>query len=63
MRVPRTRRGERADGFTLVETIVAIGLIAVIATFVIPTVVQRAGDISQPRHDSNAAQYLASPGP
>jgi prepilin-type N-terminal cleavage/methylation domain-containing protein len=45
MRVPRARRGERTDGFTLVETIVTIGLIAVVAAFVIPTVVQRAGSI------------------
>lgn len=43
MRVPRSRRGERTDGFTLVETIVTIGLIAAIAAFVIPTVVQKAG--------------------
>lgn len=43
MRAPRSRQGERADGFTLVETIVTIGLIAVIAAFVIPTVVQKAG--------------------
>jgi prepilin-type N-terminal cleavage/methylation domain-containing protein len=43
MRVPRSRRGERTDGFTLVETIATIGLIAVIASFVIPSVVQKAG--------------------
>ena len=48
MRVPRARRGERTDGFTLVETIVTIGLIAVVAAFVIPTVVQRAGSIDSP---------------
>lgn len=29
----------------MIETIVAIGLIAVVAAFVIPTVVQRAGSI------------------
>jgi type II secretory pathway pseudopilin PulG len=40
MRVPRSRRGERAEGFTLVESIVTIGLIAAIVTLVIPTVVQ-----------------------
>jgi prepilin-type N-terminal cleavage/methylation domain-containing protein len=45
MRVPRARRGERTDGFTLVETIVTIGLIAVVAAFVIPSVVARAGSI------------------
>ncbi|HEY4304054.1 MAG TPA: type II secretion system protein [Gemmatimonadaceae bacterium] len=45
MRVPRSRRGERTDGFTLVETIVTIGLIAVVAAFVIPNVVQRAGSV------------------
>jgi prepilin-type N-terminal cleavage/methylation domain-containing protein len=45
MRVPRARRGERTDGFTLVETIVTIGLIAVVAVFVIPTVVARAGSV------------------
>jgi prepilin-type N-terminal cleavage/methylation domain-containing protein len=49
MRVPRARRGERTDGFTLVETIVTIGLIAVVAAFVIPTVVQRAGAIDSPK--------------
>jgi prepilin-type N-terminal cleavage/methylation domain-containing protein len=45
MRVPRARRGERPDGFTLLETIVTIGLIAVVAAFVIPSVVQRAGPV------------------
>jgi prepilin-type N-terminal cleavage/methylation domain-containing protein len=57
MRVPRTRRGERADGFTLVETIVTIGLIAVIAAFVIPTVVQKAesGHALRPQYGSNAS--------
>lgn len=49
MRVPRARRGERTDGFTLVETILTIGLIAVVAAFVIPTVVQRAGSIESPQ--------------
>jgi len=64
MRVPRRRRGERVDGFTLVETIVTIGLIAVIAAFVIPTVVQQAGSgtlfssriARPPRVDSLAAR-------
>src|SRR3954462_6694601 len=30
-------------GFTLVETIVTLGLLAVLAAFVVPTVVQKAG--------------------
>jgi prepilin-type N-terminal cleavage/methylation domain-containing protein len=61
MRVPRTRRGERADGFTLVETIVTIGLIAVIAAFVIPTVVQTAEfGASRPQYGSNASADAAS---
>lgn len=36
-------RARRRAGFTLVETIVTVGLIAVIAAFVIPTVIQKAG--------------------
>ena len=36
-------RTRRRGGFTLIETIVTVGLIAVIAAFVIPTVVQKAG--------------------
>src|ERR1044071_6583473 len=36
-------RSGRRGGFTLVETIVTVGLIAVIAAFVIPTVIQKAG--------------------
>jgi prepilin-type N-terminal cleavage/methylation domain-containing protein len=53
------------DGFTLVETIVTIGLIAVIATFVIPTVVQQAESaaVRQPQYRSSAAQRVASPRP
>jgi prepilin-type N-terminal cleavage/methylation domain-containing protein len=35
----RTRR----TGFTLVETIVTVGLIAVLAAFVVPTVIQKSG--------------------
>jgi prepilin-type N-terminal cleavage/methylation domain-containing protein len=35
-------RASRA-GFTLIETIVTVGLIAVLAAFVIPTVIQKAG--------------------
>ena len=65
MRVPRTRRGERADGFTLIETIVTIGLIAAIAAFVIPTVVRQAGTGNgfPPQYSSNAPDYRASPVP
>jgi prepilin-type N-terminal cleavage/methylation domain-containing protein len=33
----------RRGGFTLIETIVTVGLIAVLAAFVIPTVIQKAG--------------------
>lgn len=33
----------RRAGFTLIETIVTVGLLAVLAAFVIPTVVQKAG--------------------
>ncbi len=36
-------RARRRDGFTLIETIVTVGLIAVIAAFVVPTVIQKAG--------------------
>lgn len=34
---------KRRAGFTLIETIVTVGLIAVLAAFVIPTVIQKAG--------------------
>jgi prepilin-type N-terminal cleavage/methylation domain-containing protein len=33
----------RRGGFTLIETIVTVGLLAVLAAFVIPTVIQKAG--------------------
>ena len=33
----------RRSGFTLIETIVTVGLLAVLASFVIPTVIQKAG--------------------
>jgi prepilin-type N-terminal cleavage/methylation domain-containing protein len=42
--MPKSRiRTRRRGGFTLIETIVTVGLIAVIAAFVIPTVIQKAG--------------------
>jgi prepilin-type N-terminal cleavage/methylation domain-containing protein len=58
MRVPRARRGERTDGFTLIETILTIGLIALVAVFVIPAVVQRAGvvEAAQPTAVAGGAQ-------
>src|SRR5713101_5540226 len=34
---------KKRGGFTLIETIVTVGLLAVLAAFVIPTVVQKAG--------------------
>src|SRR5258708_38239154 len=34
---------QKRGGFTLIETIVTVGLLAVLAAFVIPTVVQKAG--------------------
>jgi prepilin-type N-terminal cleavage/methylation domain-containing protein len=34
---------QRRGGFTLIETIVTVGLLAVLAAFVIPTVIQKAG--------------------
>ena len=43
MSLKSTDRARRRAGFTLVETIVTVGLIAVIAAFVIPTVIQKAG--------------------
>lgn len=42
--IPHTAIGaKRRTGFTLTETIVTVGLLAVIASFVIPTVIQKAG--------------------
>src|SRR5438128_4060466 len=40
-----TPRGSSRNrgGFTLIETIVTVGLLAVLAAFVVPTVVQKAG--------------------
>src|ERR1044071_10273254 len=37
------KRARTRAGFTLVETIVTLGLLAVLAAFVVPTVVQKAG--------------------
>src|SRR3954468_1121085 len=39
----RAKAPRRRDGFTLVETIVTLGLLAVLAAFVVPTVIQKAG--------------------
>jgi prepilin-type N-terminal cleavage/methylation domain-containing protein len=39
---PASKPARRAAGFTLVETIVTLGLLAVLAAFVVPTVVQKA---------------------
>lgn len=36
-------RTRRRAGFTLIETVVTVGLIAVLAAFVVPTVIQKAG--------------------
>jgi prepilin-type N-terminal cleavage/methylation domain-containing protein len=41
MKRPLLRR--RRSGFTLLETIVTVGLISVLAAFVVPTVIQKAG--------------------
>lgn len=41
LRLRRRRRSWR--GFTLVETIVTVGLLAVLAAFIVPTVIQKAG--------------------
>jgi prepilin-type N-terminal cleavage/methylation domain-containing protein len=42
-RVIARRRRLRRRGFSLVETIVTVGLLAVLAAFVVPSVVQKAG--------------------
>jgi prepilin-type N-terminal cleavage/methylation domain-containing protein len=39
----RKKRPQRRGGFTLIETIVTVGLLAVLAAFVVPTVIQKAG--------------------
>jgi len=49
-------------GFTLIETIVTVGLLAVMAAFVIPTVIQKAGagDPVKVQNDLNAVQTAIS---
>src|SRR3954470_18040366 len=47
-----TRAFQNRKGFTLIETIVTVGLIAVLAAFVVPTVVQKAG-VADPVKVSN----------
>src|SRR6185503_9178841 len=51
-------RTGRRRGFTLIETIVTVGLLAVIAAFVIPTVIQKAsaGDPVKVQNDVTAIQ-------
>jgi len=51
------RKGRRS-GFTLIETIVTVGLLAVIAAFVIPTVIQKAsaGDPVKIQNDVTSIQ-------
>src|ERR1044071_5924860 len=51
-------RARRRAGFTLVETIVTVGLLAVIAAFVIPTVIQKAssGDPVKVQNDLGAVR-------
>ena len=53
-----TLRPRRRAGFTVIETIVTVGLLAVIAAFVIPTVIQKAGsgDPVKVQNDLNAVQ-------
>src|SRR3954471_5605263 len=43
MSMQSSNRTRRRAGFTLVETIVTVGLIAVLAAFVVPSVIQKAG--------------------
>lgn len=52
---PRVQARRRA-GFTLIETIVTVGLLAVLAAFVVPTVIQKAGagDPVKVQNDLNA---------
>jgi len=41
--MPASAKARRRAGFTLIETIVTVGLLAVLAAFVIPSVIQKAG--------------------
>jgi len=52
----------RRSGFTLIETVVTVGLIAVLAAFVIPTVIQKAGtaDPVKVQNDLGAIQTALS---
>src|SRR4051812_34825554 len=55
----RTTLGfRRLAGFTLIETIVTVGLLAVLAAFVVPTVIQKAGagDPVKVQNDLTAVQ-------
>jgi len=61
MRVPRARRGDRTDGFALLEPIVTLGLLAVVAAFVVPTVVPRAGPVDAMHVSSATAGVRTAP--
>src|SRR5207244_12983877 len=54
MKRPRVHR--RREGFTLIETIVTVSLLAVLAAFVVPTVIQKtgAGDPVKGANDLNS---------
>src|SRR5438132_1555155 len=40
-RMPKAASGPKRRGFTLIETIVTVGLIAVLAAFVVPSVIEQ----------------------
>lgn len=54
----RTRRARRA-GFTLIETVVTVGLIAVMAAFVVPTVMRKA-DAADPVKVANDLNSIST---
>jgi type II secretory pathway pseudopilin PulG len=58
MRIPRVCDRRGAAAFTLLETVVTLGLIAVLAAFTIPTVIQNAdaGDPVKVQHDLNTVR-------